>query len=454
MAAPLTLTATLSSPVIPVTGQIRLVYLLLEVSGGLAADTMPLNLNLVLDVSDSMRIHIISDDLFRQVARQGKLLETMTDGVPAYRIADLPAEVLNQFPRRIDYVRQALRDASKHLRNTDSFSVTAFASQTKTLLPKTSGRQRWRLSEVAERLNWLTLGGETRMGDGLAQGLADLQPEASPGIANRMIVLTDGYTGDVRQCYALAQRARQLGVTLSTMGIGNDFNEELLIPLADVTGGNAHYIPTAENLPAAFEKELGAALAVTCRNVEIKVQLASGVKLHKARRVLPLICDLEADSSDEMSSSFYLGDYDPSAPPALLLELIVPPWPGGEQRLAQLLLAWDDPDQSPVRATVRSELTIQLSPHGEEQRVARVFDMVEKVGAFKLGTLALQAAERGDIGAATLKLRQAATRLMDMGEFETASDLLSHADSLEHAGQADATITRRLRYVTRQMTAK
>ncbi len=456
MATPLTLTATLSSPVIPVTGQIRMVYALLELGGGAGPDALPVNLSLVLDASDSMRIRLVSDEQFRQLAQKGQAVEILTDGVPAYQIANVSPEMVSGFPRRIDYVRQALREVSEHLRGMDSFSVTAFASQAMTLIPKTSGRERTRLYGVADQLDWLNLGDETQMADGLSTGLDDLHPGENDGAANRMIVLTDGFTRNAQQCYDLAQRARQAGVTLSTMGVGAEFNEELLIPLADATGGNAYYIETPEKIPEAFKNELGTALAVTCHNLEIKVQLTPGVELRKVQRVLPLIGDFDAGPNDGGSYSLFLGDYDPSLPPALLLELVIPPWQAETYRLAQLLLGWDDPEQSAERlaprSTVRGELAVQLSASGEEQRVGRVFNIVEKVGAFKLGTVALQAAERGDVGAATLKLRQAATRLMDMGETDLANDMLRQADFLERRGQADPNTTKHLRYATRQIT--
>jgi Ca-activated chloride channel family protein len=81
-------------------------------------------------------------------------------------------------------------------------------------------------------------------------------------------------------------------------------------------------------------------------------------------------------------------------------------------------------------------------------------NIVEKVSAFKLGTQALEEALRGDARAATLRLRQAATRLLDMGEAALASEMLRQADVLEHGNSLDPNITKKLRYETRRLTHK
>jgi Ca-activated chloride channel family protein len=76
-----------------------------------------------------------------------------------------------------------------------------------------------------------------------------------------------------------------------------------------------------------------------------------------------------------------------------------------------------------------------------------------------MGTLALDAAQTasksadpGEKGAATLRLRQAATRLLDLGEHDLADTMLQQADGLENSGSLDPQATKKLRYETRRMS--
>jgi Ca-activated chloride channel family protein len=458
----LRLNSTLSHPAIlagaGAGGQPRLVHLLLEVSGGSQGESLPMNLGLVVDVSESMHIRLVSDVQFRELASQGLAQEIITDGVPAWQINSAPPDLVNQLPRRIDYLRTALVKMADYLSAADRFSLVAFAGRSQVILPTIGGTERNRLLQTASSLEYLSLGDGTQMDEGLRLGLEELQrlPEADDGKAraSRLILLTDGHTRGVEQCYALAQKAHQLGLPISTLGLGTEFNEDLLIPLADLTGGRAYYIEKPEQIEPAFDKELGAARAVRFRNVEIKLRFPVGVELRQAHRVLPELGLFDPGPNQAGSYALLLGNYDPSAPPTLLIELLLPAWQSGSYRLAQALLAWDDPQGGLARASLRQDVVIQVNSNAQSNQAAsqRVMNIIEKVSAFRLGTQALEEATRGDRQAATLRLRQAATRLLDMGESILAGAMLRQAEALERGGTLDPNITKKLRYETRRLT--
>lgn len=458
----LSLTSSLSHPVIPAGNgaldQPRLVHLLLEITGGSQGKSLPMNLGLVVDVSESMRIRLVSDAQFRHLASQGLAQEIITDGVPAWQINAASSEVVNQLPRRIDYLRTALIKLADYLTVMDRFSLVAFAGRSQVILPNLSGQERDRLRMSAGSLEYLNLGEGTQMDEGMRLGLEELArtPEDTDGIAraSQLILLTDGHTRGVEQCYALARQARQLSLPISTMGIGSEFNEDLLIPLADLTGGHAHYIENPQQIEAAFNTELGAARAVRFRNLEIKLRFPKGVELRHVHRILPELGLFDPGPNQDSSYGLLLGNYDPSAPPALLLELLLPTWQSGTYRLAQAVLAWDDPQGGLGRANQRQDILIQVN--SPDQSIPgpsqRVLNLVEKVHAFQLGSQALDDAARGDLQAATLRLRQAATRLLDMGESLLANEMIRQAETLEQGGGLDPNITKKLRYQTRRLT--
>ncbi|MBN2548154.1 MAG: VWA domain-containing protein [Anaerolineales bacterium] len=471
MTAPLNLTSTLSSVVVPVTGKPRLVYLLMEVTGGEGAEALPSSLGFIIDTSDSMRIRLVTDEQFIELVRSGQAQEVMTDGVPAYQIKDVSNELISQFPRRIDYASQALVVASEYLRPLDCFSVIAFAGRSYCMIPFTSGKDRMRLHQAARELEYLKLGDDTQMAEGIAMAFAEIQqqterPCSDRSYTSRLILLTDGHTRNVSECYEWAKKAHQAGVKLSTMGIGVEFNEDLLIPLADMTGGNAYYIETPDQIPDAFRQELGAALRISYRNVEIKVQLPGGVELRRVHRVFPELGAFDqgpnlagAEVNAGSSYSLMMGDYDPAEPQALLLEVVLPAWDKGSYRLAQAMLTWEDPQGGLARPSQRQDVVVQMAGLATLPLNGRVMNIVEKVGAFKMGTQALAAAQdasktadQGDKKAATVRLREAATRLLDMGEASMADAMLRQAETLERSGSVDPEAAKKLRYETRRLT--
>jgi len=456
MASVLQLDCTVNAPYLPITSNQRLVYLLLQVGGGTgSASSLPVNLALVVDVSESMRFRLATEGQFEELARMGLLQEVLVDGVPAWQSDGIPAEVLAHLPRKIDRIMDALRAAVEQLRPADRFALVAFAGQPVTLIPNTAGTAKRRLLDVVDGLDELQLGDETYVGRGMALGFEELQRGTSPSLADRMLVLTDGFTRDEDECWSWAERARAARVPISTMGLGGEFNEELMIPIADQTGGEAYLMEDPEDIPAAFAQELQRAQAVRYRNLELKLRPSQGVEIRAAYRVRPSIAFVEA-VNEGGSYSFPLGDLVAGEEPALLLELIAPPRPAGIYRLAQALLACDDPARALAGLKTRADVVVEYTsdPARAAQTVPQVMHVVEALSAYKLQRRAQADLDAGDVAGATHKLRTAATRLLDMGEEELAAAVEQQAAELEQSGQTDPRLTKKLRYETRKLTQK
>ncbi len=459
MTSQLTLTSTLNTVAIPVSNQPRLLYLLIETGGGhTGAARLPVQLGLVVDKSDSMMIGIAPLELQRHWLELGYARETMVDGVPVLRV-DLnkvaPQEVQN-LPRAIDHVKTALHSTVEALGQADQCALIVFAGQAVKVLPISSAGDRRRMLSAIDQIEKMHLGDDTYMGRGLALGLEELQRSADPSAVQRLIVLTDGFTLDEADCQIVAQRAKAAHISISTLGLGGSFNEELMIPMADNTGGHAHNIEDPAEIPAIFRQELNAVQSIAYRNLELKLHFSQGVEVRAAHRVLPAIAHLGALPMQDRSANLSLGDYELTAPHAILLELLTPPKPApGAYRLAQLMLAYDDPAGGLTRQVVRQDVVVQYAagPVAEAHN-PRIMNIVERVIAFKLQTRALEDAQRGDIPGATRKLQAAATRLLDMGETELAQTVQQQAQQLAQQGQISPETAKAARYKTRKLTQK
>ncbi len=453
MAEGLKLTHIINVPHLPVTEKPRLVYLLLEANGEAEDDTLPVNMVIVVDVSESMHVRLATEAQFEELARMGALQEVLVDGVPAWQSADIPEQAMAHLPRKIDRVKDALQAAVERLRPGDHFAVIAFAGHAITLVPSTSGGDKRRLLDVLDDLDSLQLGDDTYIGRGMASGFEELQRGASPGLANRFLVLTDGFTLDENDCRNWAVRARQIHVPISTMGLGGEFNEELMIPIADQTGGEAYLLEDPGEIPVAFAEEMQRAQAVRYRNLELKLRPSQGVEVRAAYRVRPSIAPLKT-VNDGGSYSFPLGDLVAGEKPALLLELIAPPRAAGTYRLAEALLGCEDPTGGVIGLKTRADIVVEYTPDvgGTAKFDPQVMKIVEALSAYKLQRGAQTDIEAGNVDGATRKLRVAATRLLDMGKEELAAEMEQQAAELEEHGQADPQRTKRLRYETRKLT--
>jgi Ca-activated chloride channel family protein len=440
------------NPYIPVTHQRHLVYVLVEVDpGAVPTAGASINLGLVVDASRSMSIPILTDQQFQKLRSMGMARQKTVDGVRVWQF-DVPKGYHIEAPSNMDFTKEALRTVADLLRPEDRFSLVAFAEDALLMIGSTSATRKSELVEAVDRLDRIDLGDETYMARGMAMGHKQIASGLAAGSAadasSRMIVLTDGYTKDEGEARTWAQQAKQAGIVVSTMGLGLDFNEELLISLADASGGESYFIEDPQEIPAAFRQEMVRAQSVTWHDLSLSLDIPGDVTLRRAHRVRPSIASTEIEDG-----AIGLGNLEAGRPPAALLELVVPPRPEGTYRLAQIALqgraaaaqaAQVIAQQDVVaRYTERPSLASQTDPH--------LMSVVQAVSAFKLQSQAIEEASQGDVARATRRLRTAGERLKEMGQEDLGETMLVEADLLEKEGQMSSGGTKKLRYGTRKL---
>jgi len=432
----------------------RLVYLRMDIEGEGLKARAPGYIVLLIDCSESMRIRLVTEEQFRALASGGELVEVLTDGVPAWQVRNVSMEMIQQFPTRMSYVSQALERFGEQIGGQDHYAVVAFASEALLLAPFTPGSEREPLRQAIERLETISLGDETSLADGLRLALEQAVRLDRPGLARRIVLLTDGYTADVARCYELADRARKARVPVTTIGVGAEFNESLLIPLADRTGGSAYYIDQPETLPAIFAREAEAALSAPFHNLELQIRLPAGVSLRRISRVAPEIGRLDAAAEQDGSLSIYLGDFPLSGRVQLLAELVIDRSAAGERPLAQMDLRFDAVQPlpaAPATQHIHCSAAVSVSTAAVERIDDGTARAVQKVTAYQVGSRALEEAPRLPAAEAAQRLRQAAERLAELGETRLAESIALQAAAITSQGKMDARATKKLVYETRQL---
>ncbi|MGI5212459.1 vWA domain-containing protein [Plantactinospora sp. CA-290183] len=147
--------------------------------------------------------------------------------------------------------------------------------------------------EVKKRIMALQPGGMTNLSNGWYLGLLELQTYASPGHINRLVLLSDGHAnlGEQKPTVLGAESARaldELSVTTSTIGIGNDFQEDLLAALARQSGGRFWYIGDSA-IEEIIREEFSGALSVFLERPSVQVNLPPGVTIQQELNDLPKI---------------------------------------------------------------------------------------------------------------------------------------------------------------------
>ena len=353
---------------------------------------------------------------------------------------------------KMDNVKEAIGYVVDHLSDADLVSVTIFDDQVETLIPNQSAKNR---EAIKASLAKVIPRGGTQISDGLKAGLAEVKKGYAKDRVNRILLLTDGQTwDDEAACLKLADEAGKQGIAITSIGIGDDWNEKLLLQLAERSHGNSHWIQNPIAILDAFQQEMEGMQAVAATNLKVTARLSAGVKPFKVHSTVPMIADVSKKAVSGSSVVVDLGSLDGKKGQALLIEARVPTQKAGKFRLGQVEVTYDIPSQGVKGQSVKSDLFVTFTTDAAAATKvnAEVMNLVEKLSAFKLQTRALTEAEAGNIAAATQKLQSAATVLLSLGEDDLAAAAEREILSLKKTGVLTAAGTKKLEYGTRKLT--
>lgn len=165
------------------------------------------------------------------------------------------------------------------LRATDSVSLVQFDQSVQRLWPAVPLAQS---SGLGAAISAIRSGGNTDLHGGWKDGAESLSDVPGDGL-KRVILLSDGQANEgVTDPDAIAAQGGQWaarGITTSTYGLGNHFNEELMVALARAGGGNHYYGDTAEDLMEPFRRELELLNNLCLRELTLGASVPDGVEV-------------------------------------------------------------------------------------------------------------------------------------------------------------------------------
>lgn len=393
MAGEVTLRATLARPYLAATTTPQVAYVLLEVqpSQMVAQVRMPVNVCFVIDRSGSMK------------------------------------------GQKIERVRQATSLAVDLLDTQDTAAVVIFDHRTEVLIPAGPVRNR---EDLQQRIRRIRDAGGTKIAPAVDKGLQEIGRAPDGGI-RRLVLLTDGQTENEDECLRRADDAGRMGVPITALGVGKDWNEDLLIDMANRSGGTADYIARPDEITTYFQNTVQRAQNTAVQNAVLNLRLVQGITPRAVWQVIPLINNMGYRPISDRDVSVPLGELETGQGRTLLVEFLVDPRPLGTYRVGQAELSYDVPALNIVGAKERIDvmLTFTAEPAQVNQVNPGVMNIVEKVSAFKLQTRALQDIQSGDVAGGTQKLKSAVTRLLNQGEVELAQTMQQEIANLEQSGQ-------------------
>jgi len=215
----------------------KYVYLYTELNGGKPLDNperKPLNIALVIDRSGSMQ-----GDKLQYALKAAKML------VQNLHVGDHFALV--------DYDDQI---------STPVFSTTIADNKT----------------AIQGQIDKLYARGSTNLCGGMLEGYNQAKTHFNAEHVNRVILFSDGLantgiSGNDEIKKIAKKKLEETGISISSFGIGSDYNEQLMTHLAEYGNGNYYFINNADEIPTHLATEMKGLMQVVAQNVSMRIKL-------------------------------------------------------------------------------------------------------------------------------------------------------------------------------------
>ena len=334
----------------------------------------------------------------------------------------------------------------RKLRPQDIVSVVAFNDRAEVLLP---AGPRPALHRAEAKIRMMQARGSTQIYNGLKTGFVEAQRFLNPKYASHIFLVTDGHTyGDEPACLALADRAASAGIVISTLGIGDEWNDEFLDKLVQKTGGSSVFVSNPKDIERFFKEKLENLEMSYVERVEMDFRMARGVKLNYAFRLNPELGPLSTEPP------IHLGGIPYKSRQRVLLEFLVDPLSPEISRmvLAEGHFSFDVPAYSSSQYRLPFTLTRPVTDDPQmEPPPHSIVEAMSKLTLYRMQEKVQQDVSAGNLDAAAQGLQNMATHLLAQGEHDLAKTALLEVHNIRNQQALSQEGKKRIKYGTRAL---
>lgn len=290
---------------------------------------------------------------------------------------------------------------------TDRLSVVTFDDQIEVLFASEPVANKQAMKDLISRV---TARNSTALHEAWVRGGLTVSEHMVDQGINRVVLITDGLANvgitNTDEIVTQAMGLFQRGVSTSTIGIGADFNEDLLMPMAQAAGGNAWHVVEPDDMQHIFQIELEGLIAQFAHTVSLSLIPADGV------RVVDALNDFDLTETGR----YRLPNLQSGSPLDIVVQLKVGAEEIGTQmRLLDLRLGFT-PQDAKNAEVLKQAHTVEFATRSEVESSPVNHDVMKTV-QFLMNARA----------------RNEAMKRMDAGDFAGAQSVLGMAKSATQA---------------------
>jgi len=349
--------------------------------------------------------------------------------------------------QKLERAKDAAIEALRHLGPMDMFSVVVYDHNVSTVV---SAQHATNIEWIEGRIRQIRSGGNTALFGGVSQGAAEVRKNLDGNYVHRIILLSDGIANvgpsSPEDLGRLGAALIKEDISVTTVGVGTDYNEDLMTRLSQNSDGNTYFVESSRDLPRIFTAELGDVLSVVAKKVHLIIECPNGVKplniIGREGRIKGRFV--------ELSLNQLYGSQEKYA----LIEVEIPVGKNGEKKdIAYVNVSYENPFTQ-KKETSSGRVYARFSK--DRIKVKKSTNIaVQREYYFNLNAIsqerAISLSDEGKKNEAVSELKRSANKLKEIGQEHNDEELLKRAEEMEiQAGQIEKQgMTKKYRKVLR-----
>ncbi len=181
---------------------------------------------------------------------------------------------------KMAWVKESFDIFIEKVRDIDFVSLIVFDNDAATVFPSTAMESRAERTRFKAQVASIEPGGGTNLSAGLSLGYEQVLSNFREEYSNRVLFLTDGI-GESEGILEMASQFKEMGINVSTIGLGQNFDVDLMLDLAREGGGSSRFISDREEMKKTFADELDRMVVPAARDLKMTLDFIPDVEIHE-----------------------------------------------------------------------------------------------------------------------------------------------------------------------------
>lgn len=184
---------------------------------------------------------------------------------------------------KMRYAKEAAKTIIDKLDAEDFVSVVMYDHEVTLIQPSVHPTSK---DSIKRKIDAIEERGSTNLWGGSERGFEQVKASFKGSYVNRVLLISDGLANSgLTNARVIQNKVRQYkdaeGITLSTFGVGLDYNEVLMTDMAESGAGNYYFINDLDKMASILENEINGLARIAAKDAVLRIQLPQGIKANK-----------------------------------------------------------------------------------------------------------------------------------------------------------------------------